>query len=121
MTLAELRAKWERRASEWAMLGVSVDGAMLAVQVIAELDTVAAGTEETVTLAEAHRLGGYSADRLQHLVASGQIENVGRKHRPRIRRRDVPVKPGYMLTDAANGAQFSERRRIAASVLGDHS
>ena len=49
---------------------------------------------ETVTLEEAAEVGGYSYSRLQHLVAEGKIENVGEKGSPRIRRFDVPTKPG---------------------------
>jgi hypothetical protein len=71
---------------------------------------------EAVTLKEASLAGGYSIDHLQRLVASGQLENVGRKNRPRIRRADVPTKPGHGLRDAAEADQFSTRRRIVASV-----
>ena len=117
MTLGELRQLWERRRDEWARFGVSVDGAELASQVIADLEQLVAARGDAVTLTEAHRLGGYSVDRLQRLVANGEVENVGRKGRPRIRRSDVPMKPGHRLPDEAASVQFSERRRIAASVI----
>lgn len=50
---------------------------------------------EAVTLEEASEIGGYSYSHLQHLVADGEIENVGEKGAPRIRRSEVPVKPGH--------------------------
>jgi len=73
-------------------------------------------TSESVTLKEAGLLGGYSVDHLQRLVSAGDIENVGRKGRPRIRRGDVPTKPGHALPSTAAGDQLDARRRIVASV-----
>lgn len=53
---------------------------------------------EAVTLEEAVELSGYSYSHLQHLVADGTIENVGKKGAPRIRREDVPRKAGHGST-----------------------
>ena len=49
---------------------------------------------EVLTLAEAARESGYSADHLRHLVSSGAVENKGRKHAPRIARGDLPKRVG---------------------------
>lgn len=117
MTLADLTTRWAARRDEWRALGVHVDGAAVAGEILADLHALlvdqAAGD---VTIAEASRLGGYSVDHLQRLVASGQLANVGRKHRPRIRRSDVPTKPGHTLPTDAEAGHFSDRRRIVASV-----
>lgn len=56
---------------------------------------VGAARVSAVTLEEAAEIGGYSYSHLQHLVAEGKIANVGEKGDPRIRRCDVPVKPGH--------------------------
>ena len=48
--------------------------------------------EETMTLVEAARLSGYSADHLGSLIRSGKIPNYGRRNAPRIRRCDLPTK-----------------------------
>jgi hypothetical protein len=48
----------------------------------------------SLTLQEAARESGYSADHLRHLVATGTIPNAGRRGRPRVRRGDVPTRPG---------------------------
>lgn len=118
MTLAELVTRWQSRREEWARLGASIDGGKVAAEIIADLESLRrAQTSDAITLREASQLGGLSVDRIQHLVAGGQIENVGRKHRPRIRRSDVPVKPGHSLQKSNDGDQFSERRRIAASII----
>lgn len=60
-----------------------------------ELEAAAAARRiEALTLEEASEIGGYSYSHLQHLVADGKIPNVGEKGDPRIRRCDVPRKPG---------------------------
>ncbi len=53
-----------------------------------------ANESSTLTLPEAAAESGYSADRLRHMIAEGKIPNVGRKGAPRIRRANLPVKPG---------------------------
>ncbi len=48
---------------------------------------------EAVTLAEAARLSGYTADALGRMVRTGALRNVGRPHAPRLRVADLPRKP----------------------------
>ena len=48
--------------------------------------------DETLSLAEAARVSGYSPDHLGHLVKDGKIPNAGRSGAPRIRRSDLPQK-----------------------------
>ena len=86
-----------------------------------ELEAALIDLDDVVTLTEAHLIGGYSIDHLQRLVASGEIPNVGRKNRPRIRRSDVPIKPGHRSPHSPDLPTtpedvFSRRRRIVASV-----
>lgn len=47
-----------------------------------------------LTLAEAARESGYSTDQLSRLIREGKLVNVGRKGAPRVRRGDLPKKPG---------------------------
>jgi hypothetical protein len=49
---------------------------------------------EALTLENATRESGYSYSALQKMLARGEIENVGSKGRPRIRRADLPKKAG---------------------------
>lgn len=49
---------------------------------------------ELLTVDQAADESGYSADHLYDLVASGTIPNAGEKGAPRIRRCDLPRKPG---------------------------
>ena len=50
--------------------------------------------DELLTYQEAARESGYHADTLGHLVREGKIPNATRKGAPRIRRGDLPRKPG---------------------------
>lgn len=118
MSIADLVARWTARRDEFGRLRVHVDGVAIADEVLADLRALdQAATVEPVTLREAARIGGYSIDHLQRMVAAGQLENVGRKHRPRVRRSDVPMKPGRRILPAGEVTRlFPPRRRIAASV-----
>jgi len=48
--------------------------------------------QATLTLKEASAESGYSYSALQKLVVGGELQNVGDKHRPRVRRGDLPRK-----------------------------
>lgn len=115
MTLAELRQTWAQRRDEWRRLGVSVDGARVAEEILGDLESLDASGEQALTLVEAAAECGFSADHLGRLVRSGQLPNAGRAKAPKIRRRDLPKKASPLpnATDAA----IVSRQRIAASVL----
>ena len=49
--------------------------------------------ESLLTLREAAAVSGYSADHLGRMVRRGRLLNRGRKHSPRVRQGDLPVKP----------------------------
>ena len=55
-------------------------------------DTLQERDETTLSLTEAARESGYSADHLGRLVRDGKIPNVGRPGAPRIGRRHLPRK-----------------------------
>ena len=58
------------------------------------LEAVREAQDVALTLTEASNESGYSKRRLRELVAEGAIPNAGRKNAPRIRRGDLPRKPG---------------------------
>ena len=117
MTLAELRQRWTQRRDEWRRLGVQVDGAKLAEEILAELEQLDAAGEQLLTLVEAAAECGYSADHLGRLLRDGVIANAGRPRAPKIRRRDLPNKPGSFPHGHGAAIITGDRRRIAASVL----
>jgi len=92
VTLPELLDRWRIRRGEWRRLGVSVDGAKLCEEILADLEQLDAVGEQALSLVEAASECGYSADHLGRLVRSGQIPNAGRANAPKVRRRDLPKK-----------------------------
>jgi len=66
---------------------------------------------EALSLPQAASESGYSADHLAREVRVGRIPNAGRRGAPRIRRGDLPRKPGR-IQDA-----FSDRLREDHSIV----
>jgi hypothetical protein len=102
MIPAELPATWRSRADE---LRPYAPGAAEAfARAAAELDAaMAEAADAPLTLAEAVAESGYSERRLRELLSEGAIPNAGRKHRPRIRRADLPRKAGAGKAEPSNG------------------
>jgi hypothetical protein len=48
---------------------------------------------DKLTIAEAADYSGHAYDTIQRKLASGEIQNVGRKGSPKVRRCDLPCKP----------------------------
>jgi hypothetical protein len=117
VTLAELRQQWTHRRDEWRRLGVTVDGAKLAEEILADLEGLDASGDDALSLVDAATECGYSADHLGRLVRSGALPNAGRPNAPRIRRKDLPRKAGAFPNDPDAAIIPTDRRRIAASVL----
>jgi hypothetical protein len=107
-----LSSQWRSRASDLERYSPSAAQAFR--DAADELEKTLQGAEETVSLKEAAMLGGYSTDSLQRMVAAGRIQNFGRKGKPRIRRVDVPLKPGHT---GASLLGESGRRHITASAV----
>ena len=94
MTLSDLVARWIEQATSMERWGDDRGAAILS-QCATQLDLAAREYEgEELTITAASAASGYSADHLRALVASGEISNAGRKGSPRIRRCDLPMKPG---------------------------
>ena len=94
-SLLALAERWRERAEsvrEWA----AAEGSARALEgCAAELaEAVRAALDEELTLEEAAAVSGYSKRRLRELVAAGEVPNAGRRGAPRIRRADLPLKPG---------------------------
>ena len=90
--LAILSEAWRTRANILRHYG-SETAAMALEACAAELEEAWRRKDEPIlTLAEAARESGYSADHLSHLVREGKIPNAGRFGAPRIALRDLPRK-----------------------------
>lgn len=97
----ELAAQWRSKAS--------VFRAHEQASVAIAYELCARGLDEALTsievaplsLSEAAELSGYSQDHLGRLIRDDKIPNAGRKGAPRIARRDLPMKPGVVATQAS--------------------
>ena len=94
MTLPDLVKRWSAEATSLERWGDKRGAGILRV-CAAELDAEAREhDDEELTITVASAASGYSCDHLRALVANGAIPNAGRRGSPRIRRSDLPVKPG---------------------------
>ena len=119
MTPEEFAAKWSNEGNAMRHLGALVNGAALLTDVLNDFDAVIRGqADELLTLAEAARESGYSADHLRLLIRQAKIPNAGRHHAPRVRRRDIPRKPGREAA-AGNGRYLpsASAERVARSLV----
>jgi hypothetical protein len=110
--LSDLAHRWRADAERFRQLGQEGPAQMSEAHAD-ELEARLRESEmEAVTLEEAAQLGGYSYSHLQHLVAAGEIENVGEKHAPRIRRCDVPRKPGQRTASHSKAEALDHSLRL---------
>lgn len=118
--IGEAIARWRERQEEWLRFHVQVDGAALAGEVISDLESVAATNDnDSLSLTQAALESGYSAGHLGREVKAGRIPNAGRENAPRIRRRDLPRKPGFLPSGSTDS--MISRKRIARSVVNSQS
>jgi hypothetical protein len=93
--LTALAAGWRAEADTVTQRYGDDRLARLFRMVAAELEeAIRATQDELLTLDEAAAVSGYTESHLRHLVAAKTIPNAGRKGAPRIRRGDLPIKPG---------------------------
>ena len=91
-----LTTQWRRGAETLRKWGAGAQAAVLE-SCAEELDTVLREHElEALTLHGAMEESGYSYSAIQKMVAKGRVPNVGDKTRPRVRRGDLPRKPGRL-------------------------
>ena len=83
---------WRKRAKTLRRYGGETP-AMVLDRCAADLETTLQELDQTtLSLVEAARESGYSADHLGRLVRDGKIPNAGRPGAPRIARRHLPRK-----------------------------
>ena len=116
MTRSELVQSWLARAQQFKRLSAMVDGHRLISEMITDLELLFREEEsEILTLEEAAKWSGYSSDHLARSLRRGAIPNAGRKGQPRIRRGDLPRKPGAL--QQFESEDMFARRQIALSVV----
>ncbi len=87
-----LPSSWRARAEQ--LRPYSASAATAFEQAAIELEqSLGAEANRTLTLREAAERSGYTPDHLRRLIRQNQLANVGRKHAPRVRLGDLPIKP----------------------------
>ena len=73
--------------------------------------------DRLLTLQQASRISGYSADHLGRAVREGKIPNAGRHRAPRICLRDLPKKAVERLPTDSNSLHYENATAIVQSVI----
>jgi hypothetical protein len=89
----DLAHEWRTDADALERRGDSRGAAMLRDLAGEVVEACGRWERQELTIGEASEQSGYSERRLRELLADGTIPNAGRKHAPRIRRGDLPLKP----------------------------
>jgi hypothetical protein len=119
-----LPAKWRERAEYLRAFGDSNCAKLWEIAATELEQSLTAHGQEALTLTEAAKVSGFTADHLGQLVKAGKLANAGREGAPRIRRSDLPMKkvggPGRPPSRAqsqtpAVDAERESIRSVAAS------
>jgi predicted DNA-binding transcriptional regulator AlpA len=121
MTREELRAKWSARRAEWETLGVTVIGAKICEECIADFENVLTSHDEAVlNTNEAAAMTGYSRAQLLHLYKQGRLRGYKKGKNVFFRAGDLPRKPrGGQVAAMPNSAPFDQGTRAAAQKLAE--
>lgn len=93
--MSELVVTWQDRRAAMLQFGGLQDGTKIIDEMLADFEEVLRNTsDEVLNLTQAAAESGYTADHLGRLANEGKIVTVGRKHARKIRRGDLPRKPG---------------------------
>lgn len=114
-TIGAIIERWKQRQVEWSKLDVSVKGAPLVDEVLADLESVAAASDDDLNLTDAAQVSGYSPDHLGRMVRNGTLINYGHKGAPRVRRSELPKRAKAV---AVSGAKAYDARADARLSLG---
>ena len=94
MTREEFRAKWTARRAEWEKLGVTVSGAKICEEFIADFENVLTSHDEAVlNTNQAAAMTGYSREHLLHLYKQGKLRGHKNGKHVLFRAGDLPRKP----------------------------
>jgi hypothetical protein len=124
MLLAHLPDQWRTLAAQQRRFGAEAQARILEYCADELWGLLRAAEDELLPLHRAAVESGYTADHLGRLIREGKLPNAGRKARPLIRRKDLPIKPARQLSAHADDPEvgyISDRlfRDITTSKYGD--
>jgi hypothetical protein len=113
MTRQDFDAKWTTLRDEWSRRGFIAPVGQVIGELLADLEAVARdeGTE-LLTLTQAAERSGFHRDTLGRMVASGALQNMGRKNAPRVRAVDLPrkaLRPASRISQVQDASRQSAR------------
>lgn len=85
---------WRETATELRRYGAEVQAKTLESAAADLEERIREWELEALTMEQAVRESGYSRSTLERRLSSGEVENAGEKGRPRILRRDLPLRGG---------------------------
>ncbi len=115
MTREDFVTRWRVRREELARLGAQVDGAKLCDEVLADVEALLTGEDESLlSLQEAAARSGYSSDHLRRLHRSGKLPARRDGRRLFFRAGDLPKKPTVVDAVAIRAYDpVADARRVA--------
>jgi len=116
--LSELRASWQEEHDRFLSDGALVNGARLVSRFLRDLNELNESTgRETLNLTEAARYSGYSREYLGRLVKDGKLRDYGRKGARKVRKAEVPIKPGHLPSEgSAPDIAGTSRGQVVRSI-----
>lgn len=116
--LDALADEWREEAERLRQYGAEPQAQTLEAAADDLEERVAAIETETLTPGEAAEESGYSADHIRRLVRGGTIPDAGDDEGVRVRRRDVPLKPGHRRSGGRSPDRSAgSRARVARTVV----
>jgi len=115
MSRDEIRTKWSELRDNWTRLGVSVAGAAVAGEILADLEMLwQSENEAQLDLAGAAALTGYSAEHLRRMVRQGRVKSHRIGRRLFFRTVDLPMRPRVDSSAAESYDPIADARQVAA-------
>ena len=115
---AELIDRWRSRAEVFRRHGVAEAPATLEACADELEEYVREIANQKLSLEEASEESGYSHDHLSRLIRDGTVPNAGEPGSPRIRRGDLPRKPGHTTEPASTvDGPIPSKVQMARSVV----
>lgn len=116
--LNALADQWREEAKRLRQYGAEPQAKTLEAAADELEERVAAIQQQRLTPGEAAEESGYSADHIRRLVREGKVPNAGDDSAAKIRRRDLPLKPGHRRSGGRTSNRSSgSRARVARTVV----
>jgi hypothetical protein len=80
-------------------------------------EALSEGEETLLNLTQAAQESGYTAGQLRRMIRSGNLTDYGRNNAPRVKRADLPLKPGRLRTGTSPVQLAYADRQTTRSIV----